>query len=481
MALLFSDLQQLHKTHPAWRLLRAERAPLILSFLDKVFIEPNVRVMSQSDLESKLEDTLYFLRQGESDGSYSRNSREYLDDWASDEKGFLRKFYPPSSDEVHYDLTPGTEKAISWIKSLTASSFIGTESKLRTIFEILKEMVIGAETDVQTRIAELQKKRDDLDAQILAIQNGEMPVMDETALRERFMQFSGMARDLLGDFREVEHNFRQLDIRVREKIATWDGSKGDLLEQIFGERDVITDSDQGRSFRAFWDFLMSSRSQEEFTTLLEKVFLMQALSEIATDRRLKRVHFDWLEAGEHTQRTVAGLSQQLRRYLDNQAYLENKRIMQILDNITQHALAVKHSAPAGMFTTLDDCAPDIRLPMDRPLYTPAMQPVIDSLVNIADQDGINLDALFEQVYIDKELLMDYINRELRLSEKVSLGSIVEKYPLSKGLAELITYISIACNNTHVIVDETREEMISWIDRYGMHKKAFIPKIIFNRM
>ncbi len=73
------------------------------------------------------------------------------------------------------------------------------------------------------------------------------------------------ARELLTDFREVEYNFRQLDRRVRERIALWEGSKGALLEEIMGERDLIADSDQGRSFRAFWDFLLSSRRQEELT------------------------------------------------------------------------------------------------------------------------------------------------------------------------------------------------------------------------
>ena len=73
---------------------------------------------------------------------------------------------------------------------------------------------------------------------------------------------------LLADFREVEQNFRTLDRAVRERIALWEGGKGTLLEEIFGERDVIADSDQGRSFRAFWDFLMSPARQEELTELL---------------------------------------------------------------------------------------------------------------------------------------------------------------------------------------------------------------------
>ena len=88
-----------------------------------------------------------------------------------------------------------------------------------------------------------------------------MPLLDDTALKDRFQQFTQGARELLSDFREVEHNFRQLDRRVRERIALWEGGKGALLEDIMGERDSIADSDQGNSFRAFWDFLMSSRGR----------------------------------------------------------------------------------------------------------------------------------------------------------------------------------------------------------------------------
>ena len=58
---------------------------------------------------------------------------------------------------------------------------------------------------------------------------GDVPLLDDTALKERFQQFTTLARELLADFREVEHNFRGLDRRVRERIALWDGGKGALL------------------------------------------------------------------------------------------------------------------------------------------------------------------------------------------------------------------------------------------------------------
>ncbi len=206
-------------------------------------------------------------------------------------------------------------------------------------------------------------------ARILA---GDIPTLSDTALKDRFQQFMALARELLTDFREVEHNFRGLDRRVRERIALWNGSKGALLEEIMDERDAIADSDQGRSFRAFWDFLMSSSRQEELTQLLERVLALSSVAELKPDLRIRRVHYDWLEAGEHTQRTVAMLSQQLRRFLDDQAWLENRRIMDILHGIEASALALRDAPPAGEFMQIDDTGADLELPMERPLYTPRL-------------------------------------------------------------------------------------------------------------
>ncbi|KMQ51862.1 hypothetical protein CHISP_1117 [Chitinispirillum alkaliphilum] len=481
MSLSYNDILQLFKFHSGWKLLRADSAPLIISFLNKAFIEPNLRSISRSNLISKLEDTLYELRQSENEECYPRSASAYLEDWAHDSKGWLRKFYPDDSDEPHFDLTPATEKVIGWLESLSGRAFIGTESRLMTIFEILRQMVLGAETDVATRIEALEAEKNQIDKQIEAIKNGEVPVLDQTALRERFMQFSTMSNDLRSDFRAVEENFRKLDLQVREKIASWEGRKGDLLEEIFGERDVITDSDQGRSFQAFWDFLMSPSSQEEFSELLQKVFAMDCISSSKPDNRLRRIHFDWLEAGEKTQRTVANLSEQLRRYLDNQAYLENKRIMSILDSISQGALRVKHNMPRNStFMNLDKLSPDIHLIMERPLFKPNAEIDLSGVILEAEEAEFDSGALFNQIYVDRAELEANIRRELQTVSQVTLCALTEKYPLRKGLAELVCYISIASATHLSVFDEECEESIRWEDSDGRFRRATLPRIIFNR-
>ena len=367
LTLDYTTLDLLRQTHPAWRLLRSDHAPLIASFLHRAFVAPNVRLMAQADLVEALEDELFALRERLGPSAFPKSALEYLNDWAADDRGWLRRFYRPGSDEPQFDLTPATEKAIAWLGTLTARAFVGTESRLLTLLALLEQMSEGSEADPRARLAEIDRRRAELDAEQARIRGGDVPLLDATALKDRFQQFQQLARELLADFREVEHNFRALDRRVRERIALWQGGKGALLEEIMGERDAIADSDQGRSFRAFWDFLMSSRRQDELTRLLERVLALPPIAALGPDARTRRIHYDWLEAGEHAQRTVAQLSQQLRRFLDDQAWLENRRIMDILHGIEAHALALRESPPAGDCMTIADTAATIELPFERPL------------------------------------------------------------------------------------------------------------------
>ena len=467
MSLDFHHLTALRKNHPAWRLLNADHAPLVASFLHRVFVVPNLRVIAQSDLVEALEDTLFGLRERLGDAAFPNSAQHYLNEWAANDKGWLRKFYPAGSDEPHFDLTPATERAIAWLLSLGERAFVGTESRLLTLFGLLKQMSEGSETNPAARLAELHKRRDEIDAKIARVAEGDIALLDDTALKDRFQQFTGLARELLTDFREVEHNFRGLDRRVRERIALWDGAKGALLEEIMGERDAISDSDQGRSFRAFWDFLMSQSRQEELSTLLARVLLLPPVAALAPDQRLKRVHYDWLEAGEHAQRTVAQLSQQLRRFLDDKAWLENRRIMDVLHNIEVKALALRDTPPQGLSFALDDMTAAFGLPMEKPLFSPRIKSVIDSVALEAGDESLDVAALFSQVKVDKAAITGHIRQSLQLRERISLG-------------ELVVYLQLASESGRSVQDDAVIETVEWVATDGITRRARMPRVIFVR-
>jgi hypothetical protein len=479
--LSFDEIAWLRDNSPAWRLLRADNGPLVLSVLHQVFVEDNVRSISAGQLASRLDDELYALNQRFGDPAaprFPKPAKAYLDDWAAPEAGWLRKYYPDGNDEPHFDATPAVEKALAWVQGLGERSFVGTESRLNTIFELLRQIVYGTETDPDSRIADLHSRRRELDDQISRVQAGEIDLLDASAVRDRYQQLSATARELLADFREVEENFRRLDRQLREKIAGWRGGKGELLDDVLGSRETIADSDQGKSFRAFYDFLLSQSRQEELTALLDTVLQLSAITE--ADPRLRHIHYDWLDAAERTQATVRQLSEQLRRFLDDQVWFENRRVIDVLRSIEARALALREQGQVTMTTEIDCAAPAITLPMERPLYSPVARASVDSGSVRDAEEQTDPAVLFEQVFVDPEPLRGGVRRALQRSTQIGLAELIADHPLEQGLAELVTYLSLQDEAFTVVFDEQHRERVSWQEPDGRTKQVALPRVTFAR-
>jgi len=475
----YDEIAQLQEQHPAWALLRSPHAPLMLSFLSRVFLDTNSGGRPAPELLGLLDDELYALNQRLGADTFRRSASTYLDEWAAPERGWLRKYYPTGTDEPHYDLTPPVEKALLWLQDLMPREVVGTESRLTTLFELLGQMVFGAEPDPELRLADLRRRRAELDIEIERAERGEVDLLDPLQQRDRYYQFTRNARELLADFRQVEANFRSLDRNLRAQIAGWTGSKGELLDDIVTNRSSIAESDQGRSFQALNDFLLSRQRQAELSDLLARLSEVESVA--GQDARLATLHFDWIEAGERTQQTVRLLSEQLRRFLDDQVWLDNRRVFAILRDIEAHALALGDRPDArdrpGM--EVDGTAVEARLPFERPLYTPQRQTSIDSTDVALGEPAFDAAALYEQVHVDLDELSRSVRAELLDVDQVGLPDLLERHPLEQGLAELVGYLSLTDPAYSVVFDETRREQIDWnID--DVRRTADTPAVSFVR-
>jgi hypothetical protein len=439
-----------------------------------------VRALSQAELRSRLEDHLFTLRARLGEAAFPRSAAQYLDAWANHEAGWLRKYYPPGSDEAHFDLTPAAEKALEWLSGLEKRALVSTESRLMTVFELLRQILEGTESDPAARLADLARRKAEIEAEMARVSRGEVEVLDDARVKDRFLALASTARGLLSDFREVEQNFRDLDRDVRIRIATWAAGKGALLEDVFGARDAIADSDQGRSFRAFWDFLMSPVRQDELSARLSAVLALPAVRSLAPDERLAHVHYDWLAAGEVAQRTVARLSQQLRRFLDDRVWQENRRVMQLVRAVEQHALALRDAPPPDALVDLDAVAPEVDLPMERPLFSPPMRPNLTAGPLLPGEDDGATDALFAQIHVDKARLAARVRRALQIRPQISLVELLDEEPLQQGLAELLTWLTLAADDRRAVIDDTRSTLLTWGDSPETARQATMPVVVFCR-
>jgi hypothetical protein len=472
----YDDLVHLRGQHPAWALLRSNNAALVLNFLGRVFVDNNSGDLAASVLAEKLDEELYAVNLHLGENSFPKTAEAYLDDWASPDHGWLRKYYPAGSDEARFDLAPAVEKALLWVRDLPPRDFIGTGSRLNIIFDLLRQMVFGADHNPESRLVELRRQRAEIDEEIARAERGEVTTLDAVSQRDRYQQFVRTSRELLADFREVEENFRRLDRSLREQITSWSGSKGELLDEALGSRNGITESDQGRSFQAFYDYLLSHRKQAELTELLQRLEQIEVGHKVG---RIGRIHFDWIDASERTQKTVRSLSDQLRRFLDDQVWLENRRVIDLLRAIETKALRVRHLGDPDVDMELDDSRVDIVLPMERPLFRRTSQVPLQNESLEHGDDDFDSSAMMSQLYVDRELLTQRVLSSIGRQSQVSLNDVIASEPLTHGLAELIGYLSLDEPGLSIVFDDDRRDRFEWSTEQ-VERAVELPWVNFSR-
>jgi hypothetical protein len=473
------DYQQLlawRRSHPAWRLLLADHAPMIASFLHQVFVEPNARSIARDQLASLLEDHLFSLHDAAGETLFPKAAAAYLDDWAADARGWLRKYYPNGLDEPWYDLTPASELALNLMGALEERPFIGTETRLASARHALQEVVDGTEMNPRQRIAQLRSRKADIDAEIARIEQGHVELMESTQIRERVMHAAGMLRSLVSDQRALEQGMRNAGRALRERIAGHEGPLPDAL----GASDPIAATDEGASFQLFRKLMTSPAAQETLLRLIDKAAALEPARALDAGEDLRRLFYQLVDASEATDQTVAHISRQLRRQFDERTRLENRRLMQLLRGIEQKALAMRERAPEGSFTEIDEQAPTLALPMERTLYHPPIKARIrQRQIGDAPHSAMPAASLFARADVDPRRLAANVRHALRDRAQVTLAEVVSVHPVRHGLAELAAYLELGAHGLHCAIDQERTEVIRWTDTSGTPRQANMPLLIYT--
>jgi len=473
-------VKSLKENHPTIRLLNAGNSPLIISFLFQSFKKVNRTSVPNDELVSGLTDYLYSLRSMCGDNAYPETAQNYLDKWTNDQ--YLRKYYPQNTDEAHFELTPVTEKALEWLKDLEARQFVGTESRLIRVIEILKEIVYRTTDDPTKRLEELERQRNAIDAEIQKIASGSIDTLSQTQIKERYFEAYDVAHKLLSDFKQIEYNFRQLDQEIREKQIQDSHNKGEFLEDIFSSQDLLLSSDQGRSFRAFWQLLMSQREQDELDALIDAIVNLPEIQSVKEDDTLEELKSRLIEAGDRVNKTNHILVEQLRKYLEEKIYLEDKIIIELIKEIKQSAVQIKDTPPSNKDFLMVEGKPQIEMIMERPLWDVSKSPELKKIdLEEGSSDLVDVKQLYEQFNVDKEELKLRIDDMLNKTSQITLKSIVERFPVDRGLAEILAYMDIALKRERTLINEDIcDSIILWNKNSNRYFKIELPQIIFCR-
>ena len=278
----------------------------------------------------------------------------------------------------------------------------------------------------------------------------------------------------------MEQNFEQIRKDIQIKYAEKDVVKGSLLVFALDALDEIEGKDQGKSFKAFWEFLMDEKKQKEFSHLTENLYklLKERDIDFNNDRFLKNLKRYLHASGKKVIDSNRKLSEKISRVLSEKNLLERRRAMELIGEIRQMAFSLSDSRlKDDVFIEVED-EPFINL-IDRWELSADK----DELTEVLFPDGMggtehgeaDLKSLFDQFAIDKKKLLQRIDSMLQNKTQVTLKEIIDNYGLENGLSEVVGYFSIAAgSNHHIILEEAIDPIL--IDK----RRVNVPMIIYTK-
>ena len=437
----YHEIRYRLETYPVFRILRKESAAIMLGFLFDQFKRHHRSDIGQGELSAALGAYQEYLRMSEGESLAPRDAIAYLDEWANE--GFLRKYYPASSSEACYDLTPDTERALEWIGELSRRTFVGTESRLMALFDTLRDLSYGASYNAAEKRLELERRRTEIDEELGRLECGEEIVLDDRRILERYFGVEDSARRLLADFKQVEQNFRELDRETKERVLAQDRVRGSVLKELFEHREAISSSDQGKSFSSFWAYLMSLDRREELVVLIDRVLEIPAVRSATKAFPLESLDSRLMSAGARVQDMTHRLNEELRRFLGEGARREGLRVGELLENWKALAMECREDPPRGRDFMSIEGEPDILLVMDRPLFEPESTVVIGERPVAAGEPTVEAESLFDIDTVDISLLDERVRLLVAESGQASLSDAARRFPVTQGAAEILGYLSLA--------------------------------------
>jgi hypothetical protein len=479
-----SQLLNTLNTSPSVELLRIRNREMTIEFFVQIF--PNKQgVVSAENIHIQLADFLEgrTIEQEEDSeinliDTHETKAKTYIQQWTN--KGFLTN-YPDEQGEVFYELSAHSIKTLDWLENLKKEEYVGTESKFNNILNQLKELVEFTNEDTEKRIQLLEEKKLEIEQQIQRIKIGEdVKVFEEFEIVPRFNQLNQSAKELLSDFKEVEDNFKEITKGIYQKHAEGSLTKSDILEFTFDALGELKDSQQGKSFYAFWSFILNPELQERWERLTKELYkTLEAKAIPVDDPFLKGMKKHLHSSGQKVYKANDKMAEKLSRIIRENESSKSEATKNIIQKIKKQLVEISKmkTKPDISFELEGDV--EIHIPYERKLTFEQKEDITYSnKPKVADDDitsSQHLGKLFSQANIDKELLRKRIKDTLKEKSQTTLLDIVENYGgLEKGLPELFGYIGIVKEFKHSISPDKIQHIL--FDAANK-KQISIPEII----
>ena len=438
-----TNILELLDISPSIALLRARSSKIILEFLSSVFDETTA--ITQENLYNQLADFLdnKGIDADEEEGvflsdTFEEKAEKYIKKWT--ESGFLTN-YTNDDGEIYYQLSTHSSKVIEWVSSLKREEYIGTESKFKSIITQLKELVEFANEDKEKRLQLLEDKKLEID------------------------------------------NFKAIIKEIYRKQIDPNLNKGGILQYTFDALDELKSSSQGKSFYAFWEFLMAREMQTELDNLICELFQTLEDRNIDNDDLFLKNMVTYLhESGRKVYQSNDRMAEKLSHIIRENETSKSNLTKQTIQEIKNILIEISKSGKKPQISLEVDDGLDINIPFERKLTYDINEKreysQMPELNTVSLEELGELGKVFGNIAVDRKVLEKNIKGILNERGQTTMSEIVKQYPLEKGLPELFAYFGVLNHFPHKSINTEKQQFI--VFDYEHNKRILIPEIIISK-
>ena len=453
------DFLHLFEESPALRLMRGRLGSFVVGFFFKTFKKWGSSEASEEELIATLSEHIEQVRELEDFDAPKRLPQDYLEEWCDEDHRYMTKTYDEDREEYVFRLTRHSEKALSWLQDLLSMQQRGyatTESRFNRILIEMESLSQGVNADPESRIKDLSRKRDEIEEEIQRIrETGEAPIFGEDVIRDQVYDLSDLVEHFLSDFRAIEEFFKDHAREISKLYAQGDASKGDIVEHVLDADEELRSCDQGKSYFGFRSMMTNPTLARQFRNLAEQtsdIARRRGLDPNKTFLSLSERLFG--EAGS-AHGAYGRISRKLRQVVGDHAGGGGRQVRETLSQIRKSAYLLRDEPPVDWEFEID-IRPQFFGLMESDYWEPksveAFAPI--SPADGEDNDWINeiLNSVGEPLDLNK--FRERVDLALEEAEKVSLTEMVDKYPLERGVVDVVCYRVVAGEDSrHDILDD----------------------------
>jgi hypothetical protein len=410
--------------------------------------------------------------------------QDYLDEWCDEDHRYMTKTYAEDKEEYIFRLTRHSEKALSWLQDLLSMQQRGyatTESRFNRIILEMESLSQGVNADPEARIRDLARKRDEIDEEIQKIRDtGEAPIFGEDVIRDQVYDLSDLVEHFLSDFRAIEEFFKDHARQISKLYAQGDASKGDIVEHVLDSDDELRSCDQGKSYFGFRAMMTNPALARQFRNLAEQTSDIARRRGLDPNKTFLSLSDRLFGEANSAHGAYGRISRKLRQVVGDHAGGGGKQIRKTLSNIRKKAFLLRDQPPEDWDFEID-IRPQFFGLMESDFWEPkAIEPFAPiSMASSEDSEWINeiLNSVGEPLDLNK--YRERVNEALETEEKVSLTEMVQRFPLERGVVDVVCYRVVAGEDSrHNILDN---EIIKIdLNRPSQPRFVEVEEVIFQR-